>query len=69
MDTGLVQSGLVFWLVLLKFRTTLQHGNRGPAIPPPSSSRVALNVIFNFISEVLLEGSRGRITAGEPERD
>lgn len=63
MDTGLVQSGLVFfWLVLLKLRTALQHGSRGPAGHRPSSSRVALNVIFNFIPEVLLGRSRGRIS-------
>lgn len=61
MDTGLVQSGLV-WL-LLKLRTTLEW-SRGPAIHPPSSSRVALNVIFNFIPKVLLGGSTGTVTPG-----
>lgn len=58
MDTGLVQSGLV-WL-LLKLSTTLEW-SRGPAIHPPSSSRVALNVIFNFIPKVLLEEAQARL--------
>lgn len=66
MDTGLVQSGL-FWL-LLKLRTTLER-SRGAAIHPPSSSRVALNVIFNFIPKVLLEGSKGMVTPGTAGMD
>lgn len=66
MDTGLVQSGL-FWL-LLKLRTTLERCC-GAAIDPPSSSRIALNVIFNFIPKVLLEGSKGMVTPGTAGMD
>lgn len=55
MDTGLVQSGLIFFrLVVLKLKTAVQQGSRSPAGRRPSSSGIALNVIFNFIPEVLL---------------
>lgn len=48
-------------LAAVKFRTGVEL-RRGPAIHPPSSSRVALNVIFNFTAEVLLGGSTATVT-------
>lgn len=47
--TGTIRAGLV--------AVEVEHNSkwsRGPAIHPPSSSRVALNVIFNFAAEILL---------------
>lgn len=48
-------------LAAVKFRTGVEL-RRGPAIHLPSSSRVALNVIFNFTAEVLLGGSTATVT-------